>query len=198
MSTPPRDNLSYSPTVRSLSQIVTRNALRLVEEADKRAEKEGGSVDLPLISKRMAERMDGNWRSILKQLRRYTQKGKTWRIDYIDAFAQAVGRPPGELLALRPDGDELPEATVAQTLYTGLGARMSPKRARSFIHSIQEQLDDPEVFELCRRVDDAILAAKSRQDASDVIYGLLKKTDVFQRKRRSLRVNPGRRQIVSD
>ena len=87
--------------MRSLNEIVSDNARLALAAASRDSEEAGrGKLKRKAVARRMATRMGANTETVYRQLAYLLADPpeRPWRVDYIEAFAEAVSVRP-ELLA---------------------------------------------------------------------------------------------------
>lgn len=173
--------------MRHLSEIITRRARQAIEEADQNERAHsGGSVTVEMIADRMAEFMAADHHSVRKQLRRYLDRGHTWRADYIQAFARALGKDPAELVWL-DSHPTVSEATRAQLLWGALAERLDLAETRKFVRLASQLLDTQERWGLLVSLAQVIVDAETADQAFRSVSKILLETKAFDGKRRDLR-----------
>ena len=150
--------------MRDLSEIITRAALRKIDELHRRAQKHSRRVDDNLIADRMASLMGAPVPSTRKQLRRYLYDGHIWRVDYVQAFCQAVGVTLEDLMN-PPANIGVLEATSQQFIWSALGERLTPKEARVLIRINHTILDNPARSPIAHGLAEIALSATSADEA---------------------------------
>ncbi len=182
--------------MRSLDEIVTRNALRFIADAKKRAAKDGLTLSEFAIAGRMAEAMGANHKSVSKQLGRYLYEGHTWRVDYVEALAVSVGRSREDMVAAKESG-KADDATVTQLFYNTLRHRLSSSELRAVVKRTHHVLNHRPRFELSGDLMDAIIAAKTKDNAIRACLMLIEKSLAWDRKGLDHKFRQKSRQIVS-
>lgn len=179
--------------MRDLNEIVTRNAKFFIADATSKAEKEGRRLTMNAIGSRMGEIMgikgDTARKAIERCLKKPDEKGwQPWTADYIQGLALSIGRTVAEMVEPRTAStSKVSEATIAEGLYTALNHRMTPKEARDVIRRLHRQLDHRPLFDLVQSLTDRILDAETRDQAYDGVYELVRKSHLWDSKRRDLR-----------
>lgn len=173
--------------MRDLNEIVTRNARRFIADAKAAAAREGRDLSDQSIGRRWAEAMNIKEDTARKQLKRCVHEGFHWRANDIQGLAAALGKTPLELVSLDPAAESIPDATVAQALYTALNHRLALREARAVIRRLHRQLDHRPLFDLIQSLTDRVLDAESKTDAIVAALALLQKSAAWDAKRPDLR-----------
>lgn len=176
--------------MRDQNEIVTRNAKRLIDEAQIAAAKGGGKLTEHMIAGRMAEIM-GRKDTVRKQLGclLHPKPGERahWRENYIQALALAIGKTPPDLMTPGPTEKKTSEATLAGVLFAGLNHRMNAAQTRRLVARMHRSLDNPAIYELVGKVWDAILEADNEDRAFKVVMGIMERTEAWAANTRNLR-----------
>lgn len=173
--------------MRDLNEIVTRNAKRFIAEAQAAATREGRKLSTYAIGRRWGEAMGVSPDTARKQLERCLEGESDWRAVDIQGLSAALGKTPTELVSLDPDAERIPEATVAQALYTALNHRLTMRETRGVIRRLHRQLDHRPLFDLIQAVTDRILDAETKADAALAAMKAVEKSAAWDSKRADLR-----------
>jgi len=124
------------------------------------------------IAGRMASVLHKEQRSVHRQLKRYLYEEHTWRIDYIDALAVALGIAP-QLLVNLDLKNAPPELTVAGSLYRGLSERLNVEQSRALVDRLHQLQDSPGRWDLSAAITDILCQAETHEEAFQRITVLL-------------------------
>lgn len=194
--------------MRGLNEITSRNARLALERASKDAERRGERLGLTEIARRMSALMirpEGPGRekhgerrdpaSVQRQLRRYLDhpERNVWRLDYLEAFAQALGVPVGRLIAFNYDQVKASEEP-AQLLSDALGRRLEPEDAAITLGNLSRELEQPGLFDLMNRIAEALLDTDEQMAAAGTVATLVGDArEVYTAKGLKRKVRPVRR-----
>ena len=158
--------------MRALDEIVRRNAKREIDSHIATMRQNGYEVTEFTIAARMAAVLDKEHRSVHRQLKRYLHEEHTWRIDYIDALAVALGIAP-QLLVNLDLKNAPPELTVAGSLYRGLNERLTVAQSRALVDSLHQLQDTPGRWDLSNGITEILIDAETHEEAFQRITVLL-------------------------
>lgn len=171
--------------MRDLNEIVTRNAVKLIADAQRKARSEGRRLTVHTIAGRMAEMLGEKQDTVRKHLARCLKGKASWRANDIQALGAALGEPYQGLIEL--DAKALPEATIAQQLFAGLNHRLDGPQTRALLRRLHRQLDDATMFDLIQQLTDRLLDAETKDVAYEAAHELIRKSEAWGSKRRELR-----------
>jgi len=181
--------------MRDLNEIVI--VKHFIECEISRAERDGYELTYHMIAGRAAAAMGITQDAAYTQLMRNLNEGRNWTVNYLQGFAAAVGKTHHEFIMVQGDGSRpIPDATVAQCLFTALNHRMGSKTSRALIASLQRQLDFPPMFDFLQLLSARLLDADSGGSALKVAVSLVNETNVFDLPRQDLRGKKKNRQKV--
>lgn len=180
--------------LRDLNSFITRRAKQAIADADrKERERSGGSVPWELIADRMAEFVHRDNHDVRKQLKRYLEMGHVWRVDWLQAFARAVGLDPAELAYIEESKKPpVSEVTRAQLLWSAVAERLDMTETRRVTRLANQLLDNKARWNLVLRIAEVVSHAEDARAADLEIGKLVRESDAFDGKRRDLRKKPGK------
>ena len=172
--------------MRDVNEIVGRNARAFIEKAKKGAAQEDREITEFTIAGRMAKVMGMKQRSVDTQLRRQLRGTAVWRMDYVQGLAGALGRDTREFFSL-DESKQTPEATVAQSLYTGLNHRITPREVRGLVRRLHRLLDHKPLYDLAQTIIDKLSDATGKDEAFRSVHNLIEKSAAWDTKGANLR-----------
>lgn len=162
-------------SMRNLNEIVSFRASVAIEAEDLRARQSGRKFGIQDAAKRMSPLMGKSVNTIQHQLARLLRGKAIWALDYYEAFVQAMNLRPDDMLLTDSSTRAVLDHTVAQTLYSGLGRRLTVQQARVMVALGHRALDRPGVYdliiELCTACNDSNTREEANARCSEIILG---------------------------
>lgn len=167
--------------MRSLNEIVTLRALDRIGELAKKAKVPEADA-AHSIADRMALKLDADKHVVRRQLDRIF-KGKTregerevthrWRIDYLEAFADAAGVSVGSLITTAQGEPFIEKPTLGQKVFSVVGRAIDDDLAERAIAATRSALNNPHRYALMVAVSEALAAAPDQGAAISTLARLL-------------------------
>lgn len=175
-----------------LNRLISRNAELARERAHKEKSASGQSMRWADVARGMAARLDrraaerksgGPVRydeaTVARTLRQLRKDKATWTIDYLEAFCATVGAMPERVLSADYDDSKVDDATYASFLSNALGRRLTPEQFKRITRNLQSELEQPGMFDLISDLAEALMKARSADEARGAAVRLIDKSAAF-------------------
>lgn len=173
--------------MRGLNEIVTLRVLDLIRGlAARRGISESRAVDA--VADAMAVRLQSDKHVVRRQLDRYltgrTREGEReithrWRLDYLEALADAVGVSLADLVSTTAGSPETPAQTMSQRMFKMLGRTVEEEQAERAVEISRNLLANRKLYDLAVELSAALLRSEVRGAAVAEVARLVSESDAI-------------------